>query len=434
MSEKLSIFNAVVSSIVCWFNILVSEMDEYFESYQNLKSHDIMLKDGARLSFYKQFCEALDSKFVRGKVLLDLGCGTGILALIAAKNGASKVYAVEGSKISLLAEKVVKSNQFANVSVIRGKIEEITLPEKVDVIISEWMGFYLVHEAMLQSVLYARDKFLKPGGILFPERSTLFAAPVTLPDYLENHFSYYDAFGSFNFEDLKSLLWQERLKSPLCEIVPKTATLSKPVSIINWDLYHIKVEETKCLNQVIKFPVTSPGIVHGVALWFSVGFNSEDFNLELKTGPTDPSTHWKQTIVFLPQFTKVEVSDYLLFNIELSQNEENPRWYDIYVEQRNLTDRSFDFVKIDSRLYSEICDNEMSDDENGTGENQITALINALSEKFDADPQELAEIISRDVEANDQSAEMETWVLFFFLLSHCIFNFNNWTKRSIWCK
>lgn len=51
--------------------------------------------------------------------------------------------------------------------VIHGKVEDIELPEKVDVIISEWMGFYLLHEAMLDSVLYARDKFLKPGGIHF---------------------------------------------------------------------------------------------------------------------------------------------------------------------------------------------------------------------------------------------------------------------------
>ena len=60
------------------------------------------------------------------------------------------------------------------VEVIHGKIEEIELPEKVDVIISEWMGFYLLHEAMLDSVLFARDKFLKPGGTLFSSSSPLF--------------------------------------------------------------------------------------------------------------------------------------------------------------------------------------------------------------------------------------------------------------------
>lgn len=60
---------------------------------------------------------------------------------------------------------------------IHGKIEDIVLPEKVDIIVSEWMGFYLFHEAMLHSVIYARDKFLIPGGLMFPESATLFAAP-----------------------------------------------------------------------------------------------------------------------------------------------------------------------------------------------------------------------------------------------------------------
>ena len=366
---------------------------DYFESYENLKSHDLMLKDEARLSFYKCFCEALSSNFIRGKVVLDVGCGTGILSLIAAKNGAAKVYAVEASKIACVAERIVEKNGFTNITIFRGKVEEVTLPEKVDVIISEWMGFYLVHEAMLQSILFARDKFLKPDGIIFPNRATLFAVPVTLPDVLKEHFSCYDQFDSFNFEDLKALLWQERLKAPMCENISEKSLLSKPISIINWNLNHIEVNETKTFSQVIKFPVTSMGVVHGVGMWFSVSFSSADFNIELNTGPANPSTHWKQTTVFLPQFTHVQVGDYLLFDIEMTQSEENPRWYNINVEQRNLTEKSFPFVKIDSELYSELTDDKMSEDEDA---DHIAALINALSEKYDVEPGELADIISRD--------------------------------------
>lgn len=56
-------------------------------------------------------------------------------------------------------------------------MEEITLPEQVDIIVSEWMGFYLFHEGMLDSVITARDKFLKPRGLIFPEISTLYSSP-----------------------------------------------------------------------------------------------------------------------------------------------------------------------------------------------------------------------------------------------------------------
>lgn len=53
------------------------------------------------------------------------------------------------------------------ITIIQGAIEKVKLPEKVDVIISEWMGFYLFHESMLDSVLFARDTWLKPDGIFY---------------------------------------------------------------------------------------------------------------------------------------------------------------------------------------------------------------------------------------------------------------------------
>lgn len=58
-------------------------------------------------------------------------------------------------------------------------MEALTLPEdgKVDIIVSEWMGHFLLHEGMLDSVIVARDKFLRPGGLIFPENATLFSAP-----------------------------------------------------------------------------------------------------------------------------------------------------------------------------------------------------------------------------------------------------------------
>lgn len=60
---------------------------------------------------------------------------------------------------------------------IHNTVEKIDLPEKVDIIISEWMGFYLLHEGMLDSVIFARDKFLKPNGLMLPESAALYCAP-----------------------------------------------------------------------------------------------------------------------------------------------------------------------------------------------------------------------------------------------------------------
>lgn len=68
----------------------------------------------------------------------------------------------------------------SSVKVIHSRIEDVTsdqIPEKVDVIVSEWMGFYLLHEGMLDSVIWARDKYLKPHGLIFPESASIYATP-----------------------------------------------------------------------------------------------------------------------------------------------------------------------------------------------------------------------------------------------------------------
>ena len=85
-----------------------------------------------------------------------------------------KVIGIDMSSIVEHAKKIVQDNNLSDkVTIIRGKVEEVSLPEgvdKVDIIISEWMGYCLFYESMLDTVLYARDKWLAPGGLMFPDR------------------------------------------------------------------------------------------------------------------------------------------------------------------------------------------------------------------------------------------------------------------------
>lgn len=102
------------------------------------------------------------------------------LGIFAAQAGAKMVYAVEASDSALTARKLVESNGYSQViKVIQGRIEEIELPEKVDIIISEPIGFMLVHERMLESYVIARNRFLKPGGMMFPNEGSMVIAPFT---------------------------------------------------------------------------------------------------------------------------------------------------------------------------------------------------------------------------------------------------------------
>ncbi|CAI5942973.1 unnamed protein product [Closterium sp. NIES-64] len=101
------------------------------------------------------------------QVVLDVGTGSGILAIWAAQAGARRVYAVEATDMAQHATTLARANGVADrVTVLQESMEDVQLPEKVDVIISEWMGYFLVRESMLDSVLVARDRWLKPGGSL----------------------------------------------------------------------------------------------------------------------------------------------------------------------------------------------------------------------------------------------------------------------------
>ncbi|KAI5710261.1 hypothetical protein M8J75_007091 [Diaphorina citri] len=121
-----------------------------------------MLDDTVRNEAYRAaICD--NPNIFAGKTVLDVG----FLAILCAKAGASRVYAIEASDMAELATVTVHENDVADkVQVIQNKIENVELPEKVDIIVSEWMGFYLLHESMIDSVIFARDKFLKPEGVM----------------------------------------------------------------------------------------------------------------------------------------------------------------------------------------------------------------------------------------------------------------------------
>lgn len=85
------------------------------------------------------------------------------------------------------AKEIVAVNGMADkITLLQGKMEEVELPfPKVDIIVSEWMGYFLLYESMLDTVLYARDKYLAPGGLIFPDKATLFVAGIEDGEYKE---------------------------------------------------------------------------------------------------------------------------------------------------------------------------------------------------------------------------------------------------------
>jgi len=164
--------------------MMVEELLPQIENwYSFLGSHKEMIEDCVRTRAYKR---AIDEVVKEGDIVVDLGTGTGILAFFCVQSGAGRVYAIEQTEIIDLAKRIGLVNDMASKIVfIRGDSKEIRLPERVDVIVSETLGHFGVEEGMLESLVDARERFLRPGGVLIPRTLSLVIAPVEAPEIFD---------------------------------------------------------------------------------------------------------------------------------------------------------------------------------------------------------------------------------------------------------
>jgi len=274
-----------------------SSAEQYFQFYGYLSQQQNMMQDYIRTSTYQR--AILDNSVdFAGKVVLDVGAGSGILSFFAVQAGARKVYAVEASSIAQHAKTLIDNNHLSDrIEIISGKIEEITLPEQVDVIISEPMGYMLYNERMLESYIHAK-KFLKPNGKMFPTTGDLYVTPFTDESlYMEQvgkaNFWYQQSFYGVDLTTLRESAIEEYFKQPIVDSFDVRVCLAKPIKhTVNFltaaeeDLYE--------LNIPLTFQMTTTAVVHGLAFWFDVSFDGTSSQIWLSTSPTQPLTHWYQ--------------------------------------------------------------------------------------------------------------------------------------------
>lgn len=294
-----------------------------------------MLKDKPRQRAYKDAIFS-NKELFQGKIVLDVGAGTGILSIWCAKAGAKKVYAVEASNLSNLAKEVVAENGFQDViEVHHSKIEDFELPAnqgKVDIIISEWMGFYLLHEGMLDSVIFARDKFLKQDGLIFPDKAIIYLTICSLPSL----FDCYEELDGVKMASFGKLLRLQKSKKPEVLVVPQNDVLSKESVVAFLDLQDIQFEDLAELEHKEVLVANKPGHLQGVCVYFDVMFPTKDDDPQsetvvLKTSPESEPTHWKQTVILFPDnaVETIEEKDPVAVHLIFKRSEENPRHYNL---------------------------------------------------------------------------------------------------------
>nr|GEY75909.1 protein arginine N-methyltransferase [Tanacetum cinerariifolium] len=127
------------------------------------------------------------------------------------------------------ANEVVKANNLSDkVIVLHGRVEDVQIDEEVDVIISEWMGYMLLYESMLGSVIVARDRWLKPGGLILPSNAVLYMAPVTHPDRYAESIDFWRNVYGIDMSPILPLAKQCAFEEPCVELISGESVLTWP--------------------------------------------------------------------------------------------------------------------------------------------------------------------------------------------------------------
>ncbi|XP_048340881.1 protein arginine N-methyltransferase 3 isoform X2 [Sphaerodactylus townsendi] len=299
-----------------------NEENVYFSSYGHYGIHEEMIKDKVRTESYRDFIYHNPHIF-RDKIVLDVGCGTGILSMFAAKAGAKKVIGVDQSEIIYQAMDIIRLNGLEDtISLIKGRIEEVDLPaEKVDVIISEWMGYFLLFESMLDSVIYARNKYLAKGGSVYPDICSISLVAVGDLNKHADRLAFWDDVYGFNMSCMKKAVIPEAVVEVL-----DSSTLLSQSCVIKWiDCHVVSVSELEFTSE-FTLPVMKTSLCTAIAGYFDIHFEKNcNQKVLFSTSPCSARTHWKQTLFFLENPLHVEKGEELKGKIIIRKNRKDPR-------------------------------------------------------------------------------------------------------------
>jgi len=289
----------------------VEEDYSYFKSYAHYSIHLDMLSDKVRTESYR---DALlkNAASIKDTRVLDIGCGTGILSMFSAQAGASAVVGVDCSDIIYQAMDIVRENGLADkVQLVKGRLEETKLPfDSFQYIVSEWMGYFLLFEGMLDSVIAARDKYMAPGGSMIPNRTTISLVAIEDEKRYGQLLDFWDDVYGYKMKCMRAPILEEAS----VEIVPSACMISEPALVLDLDLNTCTVEDTQ-FNTPFTLNITRDCNLTAIVGYFDTYFNLPTSQVMFSTGPHATPTHWKQTIFYLPSRLPVKSGQQLACNI-----------------------------------------------------------------------------------------------------------------------
>ncbi|KAJ2750455.1 hypothetical protein GGI19_005099 [Coemansia pectinata] len=325
----------------------------YFQYYSQLQHQQNMLQDYVRTSAYHSAITLNGPALFRDRIVMDVGAGSGILSFFAAQAGAKHVHAVEASgmanKMKVILEAAKRKNAARNayladrITVVGSKIEDPRLlasTPKVDVIISEPIGVLLVHERMLESFVYARDKFLRPGGAMLPSSGTIHLAPISdaalwSETITKARFWQQDSFYGVDLNPYFAPAFDEFFSAPVVGCFSPATLIGDSVQY-EVDFHTVTLAGLKEFVIPIDWQIKYTGLMHGVAGWFDLAFvppasslhpGTKSSTVYMSTSPYSPATHWQQVRLLLKQPLAVNAGQVIRGQISMKVNDQ--RSYDM---------------------------------------------------------------------------------------------------------
>lgn len=254
-----------------------------------IEYHRTLIADAGRLAAFE---EALAKVIRKGEtVVADIGTGSGVLAMIAARLGARKVIAYEFAEIGALAVRLAKLNKLRNIEIIPARSTEIIEPERADVVVSETLGNYALEEFLVETMNDAAARHLKPGGVLIPGRVEQVVCPVIASRCRDELVAWERIGRGLDFGPARNM----SLNNAYVRTFPKAELLDRGRTAASWDKLDFKVRNRFARNGTAEWSVAEPVTVHGVAVWWDAELAP---GVVLSTSPLAPPTHWEQ--LFLP--------------------------------------------------------------------------------------------------------------------------------------
>lgn len=265
-----------------------------------IEYHRTLIADRVR---NEAFYRALKAVIVPGKTIVaDIGTGTGLLGLMAAKLGAKDVFMFETAEVAGVAAKLIKANRAKRCHLIPCHSTEFDDTLSADVIVSETLGNYALEEDIIDTIADARARFLKPGGHLIPEGITQYVAPVISPR-INDELSAWDRAGpELKCELDLSFAKAMSFNNAYVRTLASSELLGGIANAAAWDLVDLTRDNRSARKGSSRWRVRDARTIYGLAVWWSADLGH---GIKLSTAPDGPRTHWEQ--LYMPLLTAVHL-------------------------------------------------------------------------------------------------------------------------------